>query len=86
MEKHLVIGASGQLGIELTLGMQARYGIHAVVASDIRQSTDAEVNRSEFILLDASDAHAVRKVLTGCVGLKYEVTHQCIGVCQGWVI
>jgi threonine 3-dehydrogenase len=64
MEKHLVIGASGQLGIELTLGMQARYGIHAVVASDIRQSTDEEVNRSEFILLDASDAHAVRKVLT----------------------
>ena len=64
MEKHLVIGASGQLGIELIIGMQARYGINAVVASDIRQSNDQDVNRSEFIFLDASDSNAVRKVLT----------------------
>tara|TARA_B100000780_G_scaffold163537_1_gene114343 strand:+ start:9070 stop:10059 length:990 start_codon:yes stop_codon:yes gene_type:complete len=63
MEKHLVIGASGQLGIELIIGMQTRYGIHAVVASDIRKSNDKDVNRSEFISLDATDIEAVRKTL-----------------------
>ena len=64
MERHLVIGASGQLGIELIIGMQAKYGVNAVVSSDIRTSEDADVNRGEFILLDATDQKAVRKVLT----------------------
>jgi nucleoside-diphosphate-sugar epimerase len=64
MAKHLVIGASGQLGIELIIGMQARYGVNAVVASDIRQSLDEEVNKSEFIFLDATDSNEVRSVLT----------------------
>ena len=64
MEKHLVIGASGQLGIELIMGMQARYGVNAVVASDIRKSSDEEVNKSEFIFLDATDSNEVRKVLS----------------------
>ena len=70
MEKHLVIGASGQLGIELIIGMQARYGINAVVASDILKSIDKDVNRSEFISLDATDIDAVREILK-----KGEFTH-----------
>ena len=64
MAKHLVIGASGQLGIELIIGMQAKYGVNAVVASDIRQSLDEEVNKSEFIFLDATDSNKVRSVLS----------------------
>ncbi|PCJ80709.1 MAG: NAD-dependent epimerase [Bacteroidetes bacterium] len=63
MERHLVIGASGQLGIELIIGMQDRYGVSAVVSSDIRKSDDDDVNRGEFILLDATNKEAVRKVL-----------------------
>ena len=63
MEKHIVIGSSGQLGIELVIGMQARYGVNAVVACDIIKSNDKDVNKSEFILLDATDIDSVRKIL-----------------------
>ena len=64
MKRHLVIGASGQLGIELIIGLQERYGVDAVVASDIRQGDDEQANRSEFILLDATDEASVRKVIS----------------------
>lgn len=66
MEKNLVIGASGQLGIELILGLQKRFGIDSVVASDIKKCDDELVNRSEFILLDATDTNSVRKVIVEC--------------------
>ena len=65
MKKHLVIGASGQLGIELVIGLQKRYDIDAVVASDIRKGEDAEANKSDFITLDATDSDAVRNILQG---------------------
>ena len=63
MEKHLVIGAYGHLGIELIIGLQERYGIDSVVASDIKKGNDKLVNRSDFILLDATDTEAVRSVI-----------------------
>ena len=66
MEKNLVIGASGQLGIELIIGLQKRFGIDSVVASDISKCDDELVNRSEFILLDATDTNSVRKVIKEC--------------------
>lgn len=64
MKRHLVIGASGQLGIELIIGLQQRYGVEAVVATDIRQGNDEQANKSEFMLLDATDENAVRKVIS----------------------
>ena len=63
MEKTLVIGASGQLGIELIIGLQERFGIESVIASDIKRGGDKQANKSEFILLDATDGDALRKVL-----------------------
>ncbi len=63
MEKNLVIGSSGQLGIELIIGIQERFGIDSVVASDIKKCDDELANRSEFILLDATDTESVRKVI-----------------------
>ena len=63
MGKNLVIGASGQLGIELIIGLQERYGIESVVASDIKKCEDDLVNRSEFIFLDATDSNEVRRVI-----------------------
>jgi nucleoside-diphosphate-sugar epimerase len=65
MEKHLVIGASGQLGIELILGLQKRYGVDAVVAADIRKGNDEQANKSPFMILDATDDTSVRKLLKG---------------------
>jgi len=39
-EKILVIGASGQIGVELTLALRKIYGASHVVASDLREEND----------------------------------------------
>jgi nucleoside-diphosphate-sugar epimerase len=63
MSKTLVIGAAGQLGIELVLALQAQYGVESVEVSDIRVPDDEGVMRSRFLHLDATDEGAVSKVL-----------------------
>src|SRR3984893_15282461 len=39
-EKILVIGASGQIGVELTMALRKLYGNSSVVASDLREEND----------------------------------------------
>ena len=39
-EKILVIGASGQIGVELTLALNKIYGDANVVASDLREENE----------------------------------------------
>ena len=63
MAKILVIGAAGQLGIELVLALQAQHGMGNVDVSDIRVPDDEGVMRSRFLHLDATDEGAVHKVL-----------------------
>lgn len=63
MVKTLVIGAAGQLGIEIVLALQAQYGVDAIDVSDIRVPDDEGVMRSRFLHLDATDEGAVSKVL-----------------------
>lgn len=63
MSKTLVIGAAGQLGVELVLALQAQYGVESVEVSDIRVPDDEGVMRSRFLHLDATDEGAVSKVL-----------------------
>ena len=55
MAKVLVIGAAGQLGIELVLALQAKHGPENVDVSDIRVPNDEGVMRSRFLHLDATD-------------------------------
>lgn len=62
MKKHLVIGAAGQLGVELVLSMQHLYGIDQVVVADIRTPEDEAVLKSPFIHLDATDLDAMKAV------------------------
>ncbi len=62
MTKCLVIGANGQLGIELTTSLRAKYGQAQVIASDIQKPKE-EVLNAPFELLDAMDFDAIKKIV-----------------------
>ncbi|MCF6360251.1 MAG: NAD-dependent epimerase/dehydratase family protein [Cyclobacteriaceae bacterium] len=62
MTKCLVIGASGQLGTNLTGSLRAKYGKNQVVASDIRPTKESSQNEP-FEVLDAMDFEAIKKVV-----------------------
>lgn len=65
MGKHLILGASGQLGIELMLGLQQRHGAEAVVLADVRPSPHPDAAKSTFISADATDLDAQRALVQG---------------------
>ena len=51
-EKILVIGASGQIGVELTLALRKIYGDANVVASDLREQNDLLKGTGPYVSLD----------------------------------
>ena len=51
-EKILVIGASGQIGVELTLALRKIYGASSVVASDLREENDLLHGTGPYVSLD----------------------------------
>ncbi|MGB8193308.1 MAG: NAD-dependent epimerase/dehydratase family protein [Chitinophagaceae bacterium] len=51
-EKILVIGASGQIGVELTLGLRKIYGNNNVVASDLREENDLLKGTGPYVSID----------------------------------
>jgi len=51
-EKILVIGASGQIGVELTLALRKIYGNSNVVASDLREENDLLKGSGPYVSLD----------------------------------
>jgi nucleoside-diphosphate-sugar epimerase len=51
-EKILVIGASGQIGVELTLALRKLYGSSAVVASDLREENALLQGTGPYVSLD----------------------------------
>jgi len=51
-EKILVIGASGQIGVELTLALRKIYGGNNVVASDLREENDLLKGSGPYVSLD----------------------------------
>ena len=63
MVRRLVIGAAGQLGIELVLRMQKEFGVESVDISDIRVPENDAAMRSKFLHLDATDEGALSKIL-----------------------
>ena len=66
----LVLGASGQIGTELTQQLRAIYGRDHVIASDIRSGSNDFVNAGPFEILDATDKEAILEVVQ-----KYKVDH-----------
>jgi nucleoside-diphosphate-sugar epimerase len=51
-EKILVIGASGQIGVELTLALRKIYGNSNVVASDLREENELLKGTGPYVSLD----------------------------------
>ena len=51
-EKILVIGASGQIGVELTLALRKIYGEKNVVASDLREENPLLTGTGPYVSLD----------------------------------
>lgn len=51
-EKILVIGASGQIGVELTLALRKLYGEAQVVASDLREENNLLKGTGPYVSLD----------------------------------
>ena len=65
----LVLGASGQIGGELTEKLRTIYGSTHVIASDIRNGDPLLMNSGPFEIIDATDKEAILAVVK-----KYGVT------------
>lgn len=65
----LVLGASGQIGTELTEKLRLLYGNNNVIASDIREGSLELMTSGPFEIIDATDKAAILKVVQ-----KYSVT------------
>lgn len=63
MNKIIVIGASGQIGSDLTLELRTRFGNDNVVASDIKNATDEVMAGGTFETLDVMDEKKVSETL-----------------------
>lgn len=62
-ERSLVIGASGQIGIELLLALIARDGAENVVGSDIRPPEHPDLKNLTFEHLNVLNAEEIERVL-----------------------
>lgn len=51
-EKILVIGASGQIGVELTLALRKIYGNSNIIASDLREENDLLKGTGPYVSID----------------------------------
>lgn len=62
-EKILIVGAGGQIGVELTLALRKLYGNDNVVASDIREEHALLKGTGPFVILNAMDAQAMHELV-----------------------
>ena len=68
-KRILIIGASGQIGTELTMYLRGIYGNHKVIASDINEASNEIMESGPFEVLDAMDYDAIQDVV-----INYEIT------------
>jgi nucleoside-diphosphate-sugar epimerase len=68
-ETILIIGASGQIGNELTQELRSIYGNNNVIGSDIKEGSEEMMTSGPFEIIDATDKEAVLNVVK-----KYNVS------------
>lgn len=61
--KILIIGACGQIGVELTQALRKIHGNDNVIASDIRDEHPMLAGSGPYVTLDATDAEATRALV-----------------------
>jgi len=62
-EKVLIMGAGGQIGVELTMALRGIYGEANVIASDIREAHPLLAGRGPYVILNAMDANATLELV-----------------------
>lgn len=68
-ETILVLGASGQIGNELTQKLRTIYGNSSVIASDIKKGSEEMMVSGPFEIIDATDKETILKTIQ-----KYKVS------------
>jgi len=68
-EKILVVGACGQIGVELTLQLRKLYGEGAVIASDLREEHELLKGTGSYISLDIMNKETLHVLV-----LRYNIT------------
>ncbi len=63
MEKILITGASGQLGVELTSALASSYGASNILASDINEKSAKKFESVKFLTLDATDPQHIENIV-----------------------
>ncbi|NDF97617.1 MAG: NAD-dependent epimerase/dehydratase family protein [Chitinophagia bacterium] len=63
-EKILVIGASGQIGVELTLALRKMYGAAQVVAADLREQNPLLAGTGPYVSLDVMNKEMLHLQVT----------------------
>lgn len=63
MEKILITGAAGQLGLELTNALTSKYGAENILASDINSKSAEKFRSVKFIALDATDSKKIKELV-----------------------
>jgi nucleoside-diphosphate-sugar epimerase len=62
MDKIIVLGSSGQIGLELVQSLRAIYGVDNVIASDIKHTEQAK--EGPFEVVDVMNAHQLGEIVT----------------------
>ncbi|MEI8278910.1 MAG: NAD-dependent epimerase/dehydratase family protein [Bacteroidota bacterium] len=62
-EKILIVGACGQIGVELTLALRKLYGNSNVIATDIREEHPLLTGTGPYITLNAMDGAAMLAIV-----------------------